>query len=161
MFLERWDPFRDYRRVGRLFDHIGLGDRYWRGIGPTVHYGDFDSWAIPLDIVRDGDEVLVHASVPGVKPEDISVAIEDDVLTITGKSESESEDEEGTYLRRERRTGSFRRSLRLPDSVDAEHAHSSYANGVVTITLPKAEDKKARRLTLEVKDGGKALSEAA
>ena len=155
MLLERWDPFRDYRRAGWFFD------RRWRGVAPTVHDGDFDSWAIPLDIVRDGDEVLVHASVPGVKPEDISVAIEDDVLTITGKSESESKDEEGTYLRQERRTGSFRRSLRLPDSVDAEHARSSYANGVVTITLPKAEDKKARRLTLEVKDGGKALSEAA
>ena len=160
MFLERWDPFRDYRRAGRMFGHIGLSDRYWRGIGPTAHYGDFD-WAIPLDIVRDGDEVLVHASVPGVKPEDISVAIEDGVPTITGESESKSEDEEGTYLRRERRSGSFRRSLRLPDSVDAEHARSSYENGVVTIALPKAEDKKARRLTLEVKDGGKALSEAA
>ncbi len=99
--------------------------------------------------------------MPGVKPDDISVTIEDGVLTITGESASDADHEEGSYLRRERRSGSFRRTLRLPESVDAEHARSTYANGVVTVALPTAEDRKARKLTLEVKDGGKALTESA
>ncbi len=148
MYLQRWDPFREYRRL-------------WRNYSPRPRDEDAGDWAIPLDIVRDGDEVQVRASVPGVKPDDISVTIEDGVLTITGTTASESGHEEGSYLRRERRSGSFRRTLRLPDSVDAEQAHSTYENGVVTVALPKAEDRKARKLTLEVKDGGKALTEAA
>ena len=148
MYLQRWDPFREYRHL-------------WRATSPRFHYDDDSAWAIPLDVVRDGDEVHIRASVPGVKPDDISVTIEDGVLTITGETHSESEDGDGTYLRRERRSGSFRRAVRLPDSVDAENARSSYENGVVTVALPKTEDRKARKLTLEVKDGSKSLTEAA
>ena len=148
MYLQRWDPFREYRR-------------FWHGYRPHAHDEAEGTWAIPLDIVRDGDEVQVRASVPGVKPDDISVTIEDGVLTITGETGSESDHDEGSYLRRERRSGSFRRTLRLPESVDAEAARSTYANGVVTVALPKAEDRKPRKLTLEVEDGGKALTEAA
>ena len=99
--------------------------------------------------------------MPGVKPDDISVTIEDGVLTITGETASETDQAEGSYLRRERRSGSFRRTLRLPDSVDAERASSTYTNGVVTVALPTAEDRKARKLTIEVTDGDKALTEAA
>ena len=148
MYLQRWDPFRDYRR-------------FWRSYSPHVSHEDEGAWAIPLDIVREGDELRVRASVPGVKPDDISVTIEDGVLTITGETSSESDDEEGSYLRRERRSGSFRRTLRLPESVDAEAARSTYANGVVTVALPRAEDRKPRKLTLEVEDGGQGVAEAA
>ena len=151
MYLQRWDPFREYRR-------------FWHGYRPHAHdephspYEEERAWAIPLDIVRDGDELRVRASVPGVKPDDISVTIEDGVLTITGETASEAGHEEGSYLRRERRSGSFRRTLRLPDSVDVERASSTYANGVVTVALPTAEDRKARKLTIEVTDGDKALT---
>ncbi len=148
MYLQRWDPLQDYRR-------------FWRNDSTHSRYEGEGAWAIPLDIVREGDEFQVRASVPGVKPDDISVTIEDGVLTITGETGSESDHEEGSYLRRERRSGSFRRTLRLPDSVDAERATSTYANGVVTVALPTAEDRKARKLTIEVTDDGKALTEAA
>jgi len=148
MYLQRWDPFREYRRL-------------WRNYSPRSRYEDAGDWAIPLDIVHDGDEVQVRASVPGVKPDDISVTIEDGVLTISGETADETGHEESSYLRRERRSGSFRRTLRLPDSVDAERATSTYANGVVTVALPTAEDRKARKLTIEVTDGDKALTEAA
>ena len=145
MYLQRWDPFREYRRL-------------WRAYSPRSRYEDEGAWAIPLDIVREGDEFQVRASVPGVRPDDISVTIEDGVLTITGETASEADHEEGSYLRRERRSGSFRRTLRLPESVDAEQARSTYENGVVTVALPKAEGSKARKLTIEVKDGSKALT---
>ena len=154
MLLERWDPIRELRRAQYRFDHFG------RGLRPAAEApnGSADRWRIPLDVVQEDDEVLVHAGLPGVKPEDISVTIEDGVLTVRGSTESGNERKDGQYLVRERRAGSFHRSVRLPDTVDPDNATSAYENGVVTISIPRAESKKARKLTVEVKDGGKALS---
>ena len=95
---------------------------------------------------------MVKGTLPGVSPSDIDITIEDGILTIEGRTASEGEQEEGGYLLRERRTGSFRRSVRLPETVDVEHAASSYEHGVVTVRLPKAESSKAKRLTLHVTD---------
>jgi len=94
--------------------------------------------------------------VPGVKPEDIEVTIEDGILSIKGETTEEHEVKEGEYLMRERRSGSFHRSVRLPDTVDADKAETGYANGVLTIKLPKVEAKKAKRLEVTV---GKELKE--
>jgi HSP20 family protein len=69
--------------------------------------GDVETWAIPLDVVQEGDNIVVKASVPGVNPEDIDVSIENDVLTIKGQTKEEREHQEGNYLMRERRSGSF------------------------------------------------------
>ena len=151
MALERWDPFRDLRRMEYTVD------RLWRGLGPRTYATtpEAESWGIPLDVVRDGDNIVVQGSLPGVKPEDIKVTIEDDVLTVSGTTEAEEERAEGTYLLRERRAGAFHRALRLPDSVDSDKAESSYDAGVLTITLPKLEEKKAKQLTINV-EGGKA-----
>ena len=158
MLIQRWDPFRELRHMEDTVD------RLWRGLGPRAgdRTSDVESWGIPLDVIREGDNVVVHASIPGVKAEDLSVTIEDNILTITGKAETEEERTEGTYLIRERRTGSFHRSLRLPESVDSDKAETSYEAGVLTITLPKIEARKAKQLTVEVKDGnGKAVEAAA
>ena len=94
--------------------------------------------------------------LPGIDPENIDVSIDHGVLTIKGRTEGEAEDqrEDGNYMVRERRSGSFIRSLRLPETVDADQAKPNYDNGVLTITLPKAESKKAKHLTVTV---GKAL----
>jgi HSP20 family protein len=157
MVLSRWDPFRELRRME------GTVDRLWQGLGPYTGgpTSDVESWGIPLDIVREGDDIVVHASVPGIKPQEVSVTIEENVLTVTGHTEVDEEQTEGTYLMRERRTGSFRRSLRLPDYVDADKAESTYEAGVLTITLPRVEAKKAKQLTVEVKEAeGKALAGA-
>ena len=125
-------------------------DRFWKGfgVGATLPNGGGRS-AIPLDVVQDGDDVVVRASVAGVAPEDINVDIEDGVLTVSTESTSESEKKEGTYLLRERRSGSYRRSLRLPDSVDADKAESSYEHGVVTITFPKVEARKSKHIEIK------------
>jgi HSP20 family protein len=101
--------------------------------------------------VQDGDNVVVRASLPGVSPDDISVDIEDGVLTISSDAASENEKGEDAYLLRERRSGSFHRSLRLPDTVDANGGESSYELGVVTVTFPKVEAKKARRIEVKAK----------
>ncbi len=142
MAIERWTPFRDLYR----FHHPH------RRFGAPYHYPYAGGWAIPLDVERDGDDFVVRGTLPGVAPSDIGIMIEDGVLTIEGSTASEGEHEEGGYLLRERRSGSFRRSVRLPESVDVEHAASSYEHGVVTVRLPKAESSKAKHLTLRVAD---------
>lgn len=101
------------------------------------------------------------ARSPAFPRPDIGVTIEDGVLTIEGRADSDEEREERGYLLRERRSGAFRRSLRLPDDVDADNAASSYAHGVVTVRLPRTEGKKARRLTLDVAGEAPAREEAA
>ena len=164
--LQRWDsfcefrPFRDTRRVEDTID------RFRRAVSPRYHRTAHvvDTWAIPLDVVRDGDNVVAQASLPGVKPEHINVTIDDNVLTISGRTSietvhseegdatpNESTQEARTYLLRERRTGAFQRSIRLPDSVDIEQAETVYESGVLTITLPKLEVKKAKQLVVAVK----------
>ena len=154
MALERWDPFRELRRMEYTVD------RLWRGFAPRRYATtpEAEAWGIPLDVVRDGDNIVVRGSLPGVKPEDIKVTIEDDVLTVSGSSETEEERTDGTYLLRERRTGAFHRALRLPDSVDSDKAETTYNAGVLTITLPKVEERKAKQLTVKI-EGDKALSE--
>ena len=138
MVIERWDPFREMRRMENRMD------RAWRrfGIGEVV-----EGWAVPLDIVEDGDDVIVRATLPGVNPDDIDITIEGGLLTI--KAETTDEREEN-YLIRERRSGKFRRTLRLPETVDLDKADTGYENGVLTLTFPKLEAKKARKLELKV-----------
>lgn len=146
MTIERWRPFRDPRALGGPFGARHAFGAPYAGVRP-------DLWAIPLDVHREGDDVVVSGALPGVAPSDIEVTIEDGVLTIEGQASSDGERENGGYLLRERRSGAFRRSLRLPDDVDADNAASSYAHGVVTVRLPKTEGRKARRLTLDVAGG--------
>ena len=141
MALQRWEPFRDLRRIENTVD------RFWRGFGADQTGG----WAVPLDVIQEGDNIVVQGTLPGVKPEDIKVTIEDGLLNISAESKHERDEPSGSYLIRERRSGKFRRVLRLPDSVDAEAAETTYENGVLTVTLPKVEAKKAKRL--EVKAG--------
>ena len=110
-------------------------------------------WAAPVDVVRQGEDVVVRASLPGIDPDDIRVTLEEDLLTIRGEAKEEGEN---GYLMRERRTGSFYRAIRLPDSVDAEKAETLYENGVLSITFPQLEAKKAKQLEIKVGNGAKA-----
>ena len=91
----------------------------------------------PLDVVKEGDNTLVQASLPGVNPSGLRVTIENNVLTIRGPTSGESERQEGNYLTRERHTGSFHRFLRLPDTLDVDKADTRYDHGVLTISFPK------------------------
>ena len=84
------------------------------------------------------------------KPEDVKVTVEDGVLTIKAESANEREEKDERYLVRERRSGKYRRALRLPDTLDADKAESRYENGVLTVKFPKVEAKKARKLEVKV-----------
>ncbi len=145
MVLQRWDPIVEMRSMEEAIN------RMWRGLGQRPASANrAEHWHIPLDVVEEGDDIVVHASVPGVDPGDIEVNVEDGVLTINGKTSTESETQKGDYLLRERRSGSYHRALRLPDTVDEAKAESSYDKGVLTVRFAKQEAKKARRLEVKV-----------
>jgi HSP20 family protein len=107
-----------------------------------------EAWSIPLDVLQDGDNLVVTASVPCTSKEDINVSVDDNVLTIKAETGESLNKETNGYLLRERRTGSYYRALRLPETVDFENAKSTFKNGVLKIKLPKLESKKARNLEI-------------
>ena len=144
MVLQRWDPIANIRRFERT------SDRFLRGFGVWgLPYGGLVSGALPLDVEEGDDNIVVRASLPGVSPEDIQVTIENGVLTISSESQQAQEAEHRSYLVRERTNGSYRRSIRLTDTVDPDKAKSSYEHGVLTVTFPKQEAKKAKRLEVK------------
>ncbi|MCI0903762.1 MAG: Hsp20/alpha crystallin family protein, partial [Chloroflexi bacterium] len=118
MVLTRWDPLYEIRRARRLANRRWAGFPTFAAVAGYFDGAERQDWSIPLDIVRNGDNVTVKASLPGVKAEDIDVTIEDGVLTIKADTNVEEEREDGGYVVRERRVGSFHRSLRLSDHVD-------------------------------------------
>ena len=152
--MQRRAPFNELRQMQ---DNM---DRMWRRFGTFIHEdgSGMEAWAAPLDVVADGDDFVVRASLPGVSPDNIQVSIEDNVLTIRGETASHFENTEGNYLMRERRSGSFHRSLRLPDTVDQDKAEPRYEHGVLTINLPKAEAKKAKQFDVKVVEGPAAIA---
>lgn len=127
-------------------------NRLWRSYsGPGAAEGAAEGWAVPIDVRLDGDNITVVASMPGIDPADISVTVEDGVLTIKGTTSAATEQKDERYYLRERRTGSFHRSVRLPETVDIDKADSTYQNGVLSISFPKRESKKATSLPISVK----------
>ena len=144
MVMRRWYPFNELRRMQHNMDHVR------RGVATVGVSRERDNWAILLDVVQEDDKVVVQASLPGVNPEDIDVSIENDVLIIRGETSEERDGREGNYMMQERHNGSFRRSLRLPDTLDTEKVELHYANGVLTMVFHKLELKQARQFKVPV-----------
>ncbi|PZC46624.1 MAG: HSP20 family protein [Chloroflexi bacterium] len=153
MVLQRWQPYSELRRVEEQINRLRSG--FW-GNGHSIDR-EPRAWAIPLDVVERDDGIEVRASLPTVDPKEVEVSIEDGVLTIRSQSQKETEEEGGKYLLRERRSGSFHRAVRLPDTVDASQATAYYEKGVLAVAIPKAESKKARQLTVEVRESPVAV----
>lgn len=144
MSLTRWDPVTDLvslrEAMNRLFEESFVRPRQWWA-------GDMRAPA--LDMYETKDSVVVKAAVPGVKPEEVDISITGDTLTISGEFEDESNVERDNYIRRERRFGAFQRNVPLPTSIDSANAEAQFENGILTITLPKAEETKPK--TIKVK----------
>ena len=157
MVLTRWDPLFELRRAHHLMDRRWLRFFELPTENGSDNLADHRDWVIPLDIVRNEDNVTVHATLPGVNPDDIDVTVDDGVLSIKAETKADEERKDGDYVVRERRYGKFHRSMRLPENVDADHAEPHYENGVLTIKLPVAESKKAKQLKVTA---GKELTEA-
>jgi HSP20 family protein len=104
------------------------------------------SVVIPIDMLDTGPELVVQTNLPGVKPEEVSVTVVGNTLTIKGMSQQQEEFQGASYLRRERRTTSFTRSVSLPVAVEAEQGEAKFQNGVLTLTLPKAEAVRPKNI---------------
>jgi len=149
MVMQRWDPFRDLRQMDETMN------RLWRGFGTTP--ASTEDWNIAIDVVQRPDEVVVKASTPGIKPETIDLSIEDNVLTLRAERKPDFEDNKSVYLIQERPTGTFYRALRLPETVDSGNVQSSYENGVLTIVMPKAEEKKKKQIKIQIGSGSRSI----
>ena len=116
-------------------------------------FGDADAslsgvFSPALDVEEDDNEFTLHVEVPGVKPEDVEVSIEENVLTIAGARDFYDEKSTDGFRRIERRFGRFHRAVRLPDRVDSDRVNATYKDGLLTITVPKSESAKPRRVTV-------------
>lgn len=146
--LTRWDPGRRVMSLrdamDRLFEDSFIGSTRWPLAGEDA--------SMDIDIYETDDEVVVKAAMPGVKPEDIDINLQGDLLTIHGKMEHEQDVKDENYHRRERRRGTISRTMQLPRAVDSSKAEAVCENGVLRLTLPKSEEAKPRRI--QVKGNG-------
>jgi HSP20 family protein len=144
--ITRWEPFREMRRMHDMLDQLmdrSLGD-YPGSISERFGF-------LPLDVYQTDENIVVKASAPGLKPDDLDISITGDTLTIQGETSEEKEETGAQYYLKERRASSFSRSVTLPTMVKAENATAEFENGVLTLTLPKVEEVKPKTITVKAK----------
>jgi HSP20 family protein len=145
MSMMRWDPFRDLTSIqdemNQMFDRV-----FGRRSSGAGREGGAVNWAPAVDIAERKDAYVVTAEVPGVKPEELEVTLEDGMLTIQGERRMEEETSDRQYHRVERRYGAFRRSITLPSQVQADAIEASYSDGVLQVVVPKAESAKPKKI---------------
>lgn len=146
--LTRWDPFREMTSLREAMDSLFENAL----VGPAAGTERAGEWGLPLDVTENENEFVVKASVPGIQPEDIDVTVHGEVLTIRGEMKQEQERNNERYHLRERRFGTFTRSVSLPAAVKTDRVEADYTNGVLTLTLPKTEEVKPKRI--EIKRSG-------
>lgn len=144
--IVRFEPFRDFVSLRDAMDRL-LEDSFVNprsGLLAPLAGGN-----LALDIYETDQAVVVKASLPGVKPEDIDISVVGDTLTIKGEVKEESETEDGCYHCRERRTGAFERTVTLPSSIVPDKAEAKFENGILNLTLPKAEEVKPKSIKVK------------
>jgi len=144
MAIERWDPFREAVSLRDAMNSL-LQESFIRPGNLLAQDGSSPA-ALPLDISETEDHYVVKASLPGVKPEDVQITVQGDTLTIRSESKAEEEKKGERWHIRERRFGSFQRSVALTSPVDSDRANAHYEHGVLTLTLPKSEAAKPRQI---------------
>ena len=144
MKIVRWNPRYARRTMFNEFDRFFEQGRDW------PRWETSEKSALPVDVVENENGYTVKASVAGINPDDVEITFEEDVLTIKGEIAAEEESEGENYQIRERRFGSFGRSIRFPVEVNAEAVEATYEHGVLTLNVPKAEEVKPKRIEIKV-----------
>jgi HSP20 family protein len=142
--LSTWTPLD---RLASLRDEM---DRLFDFSWPSRDSGLFSGWSPALDVHDDKDNFIVTCELPGMKKEEIDIALHDGVLTISGERKQEHEVKDGGTFRSERYFGKFQRSVTLPASVDGGKVKASYKDGILRVELPKAEEAKPRHIEVNV-----------
>lgn len=143
--IVRWEPFREMASLRDAMDRM-FEEGFWR---PPVPFGGWGEGTLALDMYETEDSVVVKTAIPGMKAEDLDVSVTGNTLTIRAETTEEEEIKRERYLRRERRHGSYARSVTLPNGLRADQAEADYTDGVLTLTFPKAEEVKPK--TIKVK----------
>lgn len=149
MALVRWEPAREISslqtEMNRLFSTF---------FDPTASAasGAAPRWVPPMDLVEAEDAFVLQADLPGVAEADVHVEVDGDVLTISGERRSEQRERKDGYVRIERAHGTFRRSVSLPDGIDPEHVEASFDRGVLSVRIPKPEQRRPHKVQIAVGD---------
>lgn len=152
MTLRRWEPDRDMERMRREMERFWGAEPFaWRGRFPRLLDLLSSEAGVALDMYEEGNNVIVKADVPGFKSEEVKVDVTGDVLTIRGESKQEMEEKKQGYYMKERRYGTFSRSVALPPGVDKDRVDATFDDGVLTVTIPKTEAAKTKTVTVKPK----------
>jgi HSP20 family protein len=144
--LTRWEPVREMMTLREAMDRL-FDDAFTRPV--NLRDGGWSSPAI--DMYQTDDEVVIKAALPGFKADEVQINVTGDVLTLRGEMKHEEEQKDKAWHIREQRWSSFERSIALPTDVKADKAAADYENGILTVTLPKAEEVKPRTITVKAK----------
>lgn len=136
--LTRWEPFAELGELRSRFDRMF----------EELIDGRGREWMPAIDVERENGNLVVRADVPGIKPGEVKIEIEDDILTVSGSHEERKEKKDKHFLRRERRYGSFSRSLALPAGVEAKKIKAKTHDGVVEVTIPLPQEAKKETVTI-------------
>ncbi len=143
--LTRWDPVREMMTLREAMDRL-FDDAFTRPLNAR------DGWSAPaIDMYQTDNEVVVKAAIPGFKADDVQINVTGDVLTLRGEMKHEEEKKDKAWHIREQRWGTFERSVTLPTDVKADKASADFEDGILTITLPKAEEVKPKTITVKAK----------
>lgn len=147
MAIVRWDPFKNIAtlqdRINRLFEDAFPS----KSEGEDFSAGD---WKPLADIYDKGDSIMIHAELPGVKKEDVSIEVRENILTLKGLRAADKEIREENYYRRERSSGSFQRSFTLPPMINPDQIKAKFKDGVLEIEIPKPEESESKQITVKV-----------
>ena len=147
--LTRWEPAREMMTLREAMDRL-FDDAFTRPFSLSREGGS--NWSSPaIDMYQTGDEVVLKAALPGIKPDEVQINVTGDVLTIRGETKHEEEKKDKSWQIREHRWGAFERSVRLPTTVIADQAKAEFDNGILTISLPKSEEVKPKMISVRTK----------
>jgi len=146
--LTRWEPVREMMTLREAMDRL-FDDAFTRPL--SVRDGWSMSSSPAIDMYQTDNEVVVKASIPGIKAEEVQINITGDVLTLKSEVNQEEERKDRAWHIREHRFGSFERSVALPTAVKSDKAEAVFENGILTITLPKADEVKPRTINVKAK----------
>jgi HSP20 family protein len=145
--ITRFDPLGEMvslrSAMDRLFEDSFVSPLTWRNVASNG-----DSITPPIDVHETPDEIVVSAAVPGMKADDLDITITGQTLSLRGELKADESVERNQYLYRERRYGTFTRNVQLPVRVEGDRADASFADGILTLRIPKAEEVKPRQIRI-------------
>ncbi|MHB8241340.1 MAG: Hsp20/alpha crystallin family protein [Solirubrobacteraceae bacterium] len=149
MALVRWEPARELQTIQQEMNRL-FGTFFDSPTGAGSNGVATRRWVPAVDLVEEDEQFVLRADLPGVSEDDVSVELEEDVLTISGERKSEHEERKDGHYRLERASGRFARSLTLPEGVDPQSIQAHFDKGVLEVRIPKPEQRKPRRVAINV-----------